>query len=518
MMRPASMPHPPLQLTEVLCALSLATDLANGNPPETTLRICLLAVGLAEEEDLGPDARADVFYTALLRYIGCTAFAPEEAALGFDDLAFKQLYTPLDAGRQARMVGATVVGLAAGQSPLRRARSVAKVLTRPGLPGELARASCEVGQRLAQRLRMAPVVVGALEEIHERWDGKGVPLRKRREAISLPARVVQVALVAEQQLRMGGVAGAVRELKARSGGQLDPSLVKRFLGASPRLAASLQGISAWTAVLQRAPGDPVKLDLATVATAFADFVDLKSAFTFGHSTRVAELARQAGVCLGLPPAELERLHLAGLLHDLGRVGVPTGIWDKPGPLDAAEWDRVQLHAHDTHRILSRSPALHQVAELAAQHHERLDGSGYPRRSPGLQLGPAARVLAAADCYDALLSERPHRGAKSRPEARAQLEAESAAGRLDPRAVRAVLEAAGEAVPRRGAWPAGLTDREVQVLRRLVQGESNKEIARHFGLSARTVQHHAIHIYAKLGVSSRAGAALFALEHRLVGPE
>jgi DNA-binding NarL/FixJ family response regulator len=206
------------------------------------------------------------------------------------------------------------------------------------------------------------------------------------------------------------------------------------------------------------------------------------------------------------------------LHDLGRIGVPNGIWDKPGPLTTAEWEQVRLHSYHSERILSRSSALAPLASLAGMHHERQDGSGYYRQATAATIPNGARVLAAADAYQAMTQERPYRPALTRSAAAEQLRSEAARGRLDPDAVRAILEAAGHAFTRRTrpAWPAGLSDREVQVLRLVARGYSNREMARLLYISPKTVGHHIQHIYAKIGVSTRAAAAMFAMEHRLVG--
>ena len=207
---------------------------------------------------------------------------------------------------------------------------------------------------------------------------------------------------------------------------------------------------------------------------------------------------------------------AALLHDLGRAAVPTSIWERTGKLTAAEWEQIRLHAYFTDRILRHSPVLSALAPIAAAHHERIDGSGYPRSIPASMLERSARLLAAADVYHALTEARPHRAALTPNEAAAGLLSEMNAGRLDREAVSAVLEVAGHGRRRITATrPAGLTEREIEVLRLVARGYSNKDIAKALAISARTAQHHVIHIYAKIGMSSRAAAALFAVEHDLL---
>ncbi len=509
-----------LRLAEVLGALSLATDLANGNPMETALRTCLLAVELARESGATEQEVADAYDAAMLRYLGCTAYASEEAEAMGDDIAAKQLYAPVDFGRPAELLPVTLRGLARGAGPLKRARVVAGALVgaRRAYEG-MARSTCEVAVRLAARLGMGAGVTEALGQIYERWDGKGAPARSEGEGLSFVARVMHVACAAEVHHRLGGAEAAREMVRRRSGSHFDPRIARTFHKCAPALLGKLEAPSVWDPVLAAEPARKLREDagrLEDVARAFADFVDLKSAYTLGHSSGVAALAEAAGKAAGLDEATCTSLRRAGLLHDLGRVSVPTNIWEKPGPLSAAEWERVRLHSYYTERVLARSPLLAPLGALAGAHHERLDGSGYHRNTPAALLTLPARILAAADCYHALTEARPHRPARSPDEAARILEEEVSARRLDAEASRAVLEAAGHRSRRkRGAWPGGLSDREVEVLRLVAQGCSNKEVAQRLSISARTVQHHTIHIYDKIGVSTRAAAALFAIENDLL---
>jgi DNA-binding CsgD family transcriptional regulator len=229
---------------------------------------------------------------------------------------------------------------------------------------------------------------------------------------------------------------------------------------------------------------------------------------------VAELADAAAAEAGMGEAERAGLRVAALLHDLGRVVVSSEIWDRAGPLGAADVERVRLHAYWTDRILRRCSGLAPFAPVAAGHHERCDGSGYHRGVGAGELSPAARLLAAADVFAALTESRPHRPAVPRDRARSLLDAEAAAGRLDADACAAVEAAAG--LPRtRRAWPCDLTDREVEVLRLTARGLSNRHIAEQLGVSDRTVGHHLAHVFDKTGRRTRAGAAVFAMEHGLL---
>jgi HD-GYP domain-containing protein (c-di-GMP phosphodiesterase class II) len=209
------------------------------------------------------------------------------------------------------------------------------------------------------------------------------------------------------------------------------------------------------------------------------------------------------------------LRRAAVVEDLGRLGVSNAIWDKPGPLTPVDWERVRLHPYLTERMLASSAALAPLAAIAAQHHERLDGSGYPHGLSGGAISPAARILAAADVYHAATEPRPHRPARAPAEAAAELRAEVRAGRIDGDAADAVLAVAGHRVGPRGQGLAGLTTREVEVLRLLARGLSNREIAARLVISRKTASSHVEHIYAKVGVSSRAAASLFAVRHGLL---
>jgi HD-GYP domain-containing protein (c-di-GMP phosphodiesterase class II) len=290
-----------------------------------------------------------------------------------------------------------------------------------------------------------------------------------------------------------------------------------FLDGSETWLDEVDELDPWDAVLDAEPTPAVAVDedrLDDLLAAFADFADLKSPWFVGHSRAVAELAAAAASACGLHAADVTMARRAGLVHDLGIVGIPAGVWNRPGALTREGWERVRTHTQIGERILARCGPLGEIAVVAGAHHERLDGSGYHRgiRDPSV----VAQLLAAADVYRARCEDRPHRSALE-PEAAAQaLADESAAGRLDRVAADAVLAAAGHApTVANVARPAGLTEREVDVLRLIARGRANKEVARELGISAKTVGTHVEHIYAKAGVTTRAGATLFAMEHDLI---
>lgn len=250
-----------------------------------------------------------------------------------------------------------------------------------------------------------------------------------------------------------------------------------------------------------------------MARTFGDLVDLKSPWLHGHSRGVGDLAADAAQLLQLE--EARTLRIAGYLHDIGRVGISSRIWDKPGPLTASERDQVELHPYHTARILARVPELALVARLASEHHERSDGSGYHRGVNASAVTMASRVLAAADRYCSLVEDRPCRPAVPASDAAAALKADVTARRLDADAVSAVLEGAGHRRGVRRSLPAGLTERQIDVLRLVSAGLSNRDIARRLVISSRTAEHHVQDVYLKIGVSTRAGAALFAMQQGLL---
>jgi HD-GYP domain-containing protein (c-di-GMP phosphodiesterase class II) len=501
--------------------LSLGTDLGLGQPMEHMLRQCLLSLRLAHQLELGAEEQASVYYTALLAWVGCHVDAHEQAKWFGDDLALKGDVRLVDLDNSRSELAFLLGHLGAGRSPLERLRLGFAFL---GKGRRVAEQMFEnhwlAVESLVRALGLEAGVLDGLAHTFERWDGRGL-LRARGEAIGLPARVVGLADVIEIVHRRGGLEAAVTVARERSGTQFDPALVDVFVREAPALLEGLDASSSWELVLAAEPGRERLIperSLDAALEAVADFADLKIPLALGHSRRVADLARAAADLLGLPERDATLVRRAGLVHDLGRLGVPNTIWDKREMLTRAEWERIRLHPYLTERMLAASPSLAPLAAVAAHHHERLDGSGYPRGVTGEALTPAARVLAAADVYAALGEPRPHRPAHTPAEAAAILRDEARRGRLDAGTVEAVLGAAGHRVPRRREGPAGLTAREVEVLRLLARGLSNRQIAESLVISPKTAGNHVEHIYAKTGVRNRAQASVFALTHGLIADD
>ena len=510
-------PSRELRLAELLASVSLATDLGTGQPLGHALRTCTIAAALAEAMRCDADEVRVVHQFALLRFLGCTSDAAETATMvGGDDLAIYAAMAPVIMGSGREMMGRFVRSVAIGQPRMRRLRLVARGLADPKGTERSLSTHCEVGAMLASRVGLGQPVLDALAHAYERWDGKGFPARLEGDAIPLAVRVAVVARDADLATMLGDDPRAW--MAARRGRAYDPAVVDAFERVGLDVLTELDGADEWEAALAAEP-EPVATigpdTLDAVLAAFADFADLKSPWIRGHSRRVASLAEEAGRLAGLDDAECDVLRRAGLVHDLGRVGVANGIWDQPGPLTTPEWEQVRLHAYSTERILARCRALASIVEPASSHHERLDGSGYHRSLRAEALSRGDRILAAADVFGALVADRPHRPAHDADAAARTLEAE-AEGRLDPDAVACVLAAAGRrTAPPRPRWPADLTDREVEVLRLIARGRSNREVAQQLVISPKTVGRHVENLYAKVGVSSRAAAAVFAMENRLL---
>jgi HD-GYP domain-containing protein (c-di-GMP phosphodiesterase class II)/DNA-binding CsgD family transcriptional regulator len=504
------------RLAELMASLSLATDLGMGQPMEHALRTCVVAMRIGALAGLRQAELSEVYYVALLRFLGCTANAHDMTELaGGDEIGLRVAMAATLGDSRSAFMRSVLSSLATGQPPSRRARVMATFLgTGPDRMRRGVAAHCEVAENFAGRIGLAEGVRSGLRHAFERWDGRGVPNGITGDDIPLAARIVFLARDAEVLRSLMGTAAAIEMVAhRRDAGAYDPSLVNQFVPAAADILAEVAQGSAWELALQAEPQPRPSVPdsgVDAVLEAFADFVDLKSPYTVGHSRGVAQLAAAAG-----DEASRTVLRRAGLVHDLGRMSVSNAIWEKTGPLGKSEWEQVRLHPYYTERILAASPSLAALATIAGMHHERLDGSGYHRGIDAAAMPWPARILAAADTVQAKTQPRPHRPALDQTQLADHLRAEVAHGRLDRDAVSAVLQAAGQPLRLPTQWPGGLTEREVEVLRLLCRGASKKQVAASLVIAPSTVDHHVRHIYEKLGVSSRAGATVFALEHGLL---
>ena len=509
---------PEVRLAELVAALSLGVDLGFGQPMEHVLRECMIALRLADRVGLDDAERSTVYYTGLLVNVGCHSDAHEQAKWFGDDIALKSGKYDRDF-RSLRAAAATMSLVGSGNPPLHRFRVGLEfaVSGRHDVDGMIERHSA-IARELAERLDLNEAVQEAVGASYEAWDGKGWPAGLAGDRIPIGARLTQFAEFIEVAHRLGGVGAAVELAEQRAGLQFDPD-VSAILCADPEgILSDVDSAHTWNAVIDAEPALRVTLSDAAfdeALLAIADFVDLKSPYTLGHARAVAELAAATAAQLGLGEDEAQMLRRAGLVHDLGRLGVSNAIWDKPGPLGVGEWERIRLHPYLTERMLHQSSALAPLAEIAVQHRERLDGSGYPKGLSGAAISRPARILGAVDAYRSMCEPRPHRPALGAEHAAEELQADARAGKLDAEAVAAVLAAAGHPTAHRPEWPDGLTSREVDVLRLIARGLSSKQIATQLVITPKTARNHIEHIYTKIDATSRVAASLYATEHGLL---
>ena len=513
---------PVLRLSDLLGGLSMVADLGFGLPPGTAVRTSVVAAALARRVDLdGHDVR-DCFYTGLLMHIGCVGVAHESAAAFGDDIALNRAVARTNLADPNDLTTTLLPELTRGMPRDVARRAAAFALSQGSAWGRRTDVGvCEVGRDTARRLGLPDSTQQALYHVYESWVGGWAPSGLSGDEIPIASRVARVAMDAALFAQLGGVDTAVTAVRDRAGVILDPGLVAAFGRDAGAILAEVDDGDPLDRMLDVEPEPVATLDaadLTAVALAFGDLVDVKAPFLHGHSKEVARLAADGARRLGLDDEAVTQVELAGLLHDVGRVGISNAIWEKPAALSRVDWEQVRMHSYYTERILSASPSLQPVAAIAGMHHERLDGSGYHRGARGGTVPMAARLVAAADTYAAMTQTRPYRAALPGEQAAGELHRMADAGQLDHDAVAAVTTEAGQQTRRpRRARPAGLSDREVEVLDLIARGCSNAEVAERLVISRRTAEHHAQHIYTKIGVSTRAAAALFAVEHDLVRP-
>lgn len=507
-----------------MATLALAQDSAFGQPLESQLRSCLLATWMADAAQFDPDLRETVYWVALLRYVGCTGHSHEVATLFGDEIAIRGQTLVHDGGNPAEVMRDVIAYATAGR-PDEKPDEVVAMIQRVAREWTVYNFSsgCEVGDRLVQRIGFGQRVREALGYTFERWSGTGYPNHVKGEAIPLSMRVVHLSHDMEAIGRRFSPERALEAARERRDRTYDPALADLFLSHGHDWFERLASVDPWVEVLALEP-QPRRLlqgdQLDDALNIAADFIDLKSPYRAGHSRRCAQLSVDAARVLGLDAQTSTALYRAALVHDFGITGVPNSIWDKPGALTTTEFDRVQLHTLLTEQILRRAPALDALSPVAGAHHEKIDGSGYHRRLRGGAIDPAASVLAAADIYVALTSERANRVPLAGADAAAELRSFESRGLIDARACHAVLVAAGHGEPaseirKRVPNPGGLSRREVDVLKLAAMGLTTQQIGERLHISAKTADHHIQHIYNKIAVSTRAAAALWAMQNGVV---
>jgi len=497
-----------VRTAEVVGSLCLATDLGMGLPFGLGLGSTVVAMRLAARLGVDEATAMQTYYGCLLFYAGCTTDADVQADLFPDGLT--EHWTPVMFASQRQSMAGVFRSLGSGDGGRVR-RSVRAAVKFPWAGRGYkhhTQALCEVAEMLATGVGLPPAASTQFRLLTERWDGAG-PLGLASGAnLPFSIRIVHVARDAIVQRHLHGPARAVAVVRERAGGAFDAAVVEALS------ADVLDESPEWTTAMAAEPPPHLTLEGAQIddaLTALAAFADL--ADVIGHSSAVADLAARAAKYLGRSDDDVTLVRRAALVHDLGKVGVPFRIWQNDGARSSDDWEKIRLHPYYTERILSGSPYLTTLANVARCHHERLDGSGYHRGVTASDLGLPARLLAAAVAYRSTLETSPGSPALTTDSAAAELRAAAESGMLDADSVSAVLEAAGHRLERI-ARPGGLTQREEQTLTLLAQGFATKQIGRALGVTPKTADHYVQQVYAKIGVSTRAAAAVYAMQHGL----
>jgi len=506
------------RLSEVVAAIALAADLGLGQPLDHVLRSCVIATRFAERLGLSPEDRDATYWVTLFMLAGCTGASFELSRVFGDDIAFRSGVMAVD-GSTIQVIRFVLGRAGSDRGRLERLRVRAGLLASKMTPLEQSfLAHCAISANLAERMGLGETVVASLWQTFARWDGKGLPKGLGGKDVLVPIQIANLANIVEYWERERDVAASCAAIRRFSGSSFDPKLVDAWCDSAAELVEGVDAESAWDRVVAGEPGRRGPLDDSELDRALeliADYADLKSPYFTGHSRAVSSLAVAAAKRANLPGSELTTLRRAALVHDIGRNGVPNSIWDRQGPLTAAETERVRLHAYYTDRVLHRAGGLVQLGAIASAAHERADGSGYPRGLAASMTPLLGRFLAAADVYQAMVEDRPHRRALPRLAAAAELRRMARSGELDGMATDAVLTAAGLPSRRKPSAPAGLTSREVEVLMLAARGFTMKAVAGALGIAPKPAGNHIERIYMKVGISTRAEAAMFAMQHGLV---
>lgn len=424
-----------VRFSEVVSALSYALDITEGQPAGHAARTCMIGMHIARELDLSSELRSALFYGLLLKDLGCSSNASKVCTLfGADDRAAKRDLKTTDWCSTVDSACYIARNVRPEGSLMQKARRFVSVAVGgQSAARELVQIRCDRGANIARSLLLPELTAEAIQSLDEHWDGRGHPQGLAGEAIPLLSRIMGLAQTVEVFWHRDGVNAACEMALDRSGTWFDPELVELFvhLRNNRELAADMvsadpgHAVAAMEPIGLELPADEAALD--RLAMGFSEVVDAKSPWTFQHSRGVADLAEGIAGVLGMDGRRLRRLRRAALLHDIGKLGVSNLILDKPGKLDAAELTIMRRHPAHTYEVLRRVKAFSEFADLAAGHHERLDGHGYHKGISGSHLGLEVRILAVADFYEALAARRPYRQDLTREEAITIIERDAGKG-------------------------------------------------------------------------------------------
>jgi putative nucleotidyltransferase with HDIG domain len=406
-----------VRLAELLGALTHALDITEGQPEGHCLRCCWIGLQIAEEIGLSEQQTWDLYYTILLKDLGCSSNAARICELYLvDDLSFKQDFKLINGSLpQALRFVLSHTGLKSGLAE--RFRAIINIFQNGGeISRELIETRCQRGADIALKMRFSEGVAEGIRSLDEHWDGSGKPEGLDGANIPLYSRIALLAQVVDVFQKAADEDAARKEVQNRAGTWFDPELAAAFhrVSARPSFWDALNGSDLGDFITELEPGQgALVVDedyLDDIAEGFAQVVDSKSPYTKGHSERVTLFTDLIAEELGLSVEHRRWLKRAALLHDIGKLGVSNTILDKPGKLDADEWVAMKNHAAQTETILSRISAFRQMAPIAAAHHEKLNGVGYPKGLKGDEIMLESRILAVADIFDALTADRPYRAA------------------------------------------------------------------------------------------------------------
>ncbi|MCC5815221.1 MAG: HD domain-containing protein [Leptospira sp.] len=500
-----------IQVHQLIIPLSLSCDLANGNPAETALRTAIISIRIGERLGMSKFHISNLAYISIIRFMGCTSYSSEEASFLGNEILIRRALAHVDPDDSWEVIQNLFFKNRSGLSW----KGVKNILVNSGnLYHDMAASHCDTAGLFAADLGLPSEVQKALHEFYERWDGKGEPIGLKGEEISIYARIISLAYFLELVHDRLSISELMSFVKKKMSKQFDPSLAQHideelfFNLSDESIAKELEkAMSAKSFASQSEE---------KIAEVFGKMVDLKSQFTVNHSSQVCELAIKIAESLSLDENEMDSLKLAAYLKDLGMLSIPNQIIESKSSLKISEKESIRLHPYTTMRILSPTNLPTAVSEIAGTHHERLDGSGYHRSLKDSGISKSSRVLAVADQIVAMRSNRSYRKAFSETELKKEIYKDVKDGKLCKNTVDAGLESLGYYIKKSKPKNSfGLTEREIEVLQKISQGLTNPEIAKEFKLSPRTIQHHSIHIYNKMGVSSRAGATLLAIQNGII---